>query len=115
MKNTENLYFPFFYNYYDITSCMSDEEFGRLIRIVTLNLRGEETEVPRELLIAYNFIYDDAMRMFKLKNSASRKRQSAEAEKREKQKDREKEKERYGDFDAELAFKNALIRTYGKE
>ena len=107
MKNIENLYFPFFYNYYDITRCMSDEDFGRLIRIVTLNLRGEETEVPKELLIAYNFIYDDAMRMFKLKNSASRKRQAAVVDK--------KETERYGDFDAESAFKKALIRTYGKE
>jgi len=108
MDNRANLYFPFFYSHYDITESMSDADFGRLVRLVALNLRGDETPVPPELLIPYKFMVDDARRVFGTsipKSQIHNKRDAARPQARE--------NKRYGDFDAEAAFREALKRSYG--
>ena len=103
-ENAASLYFPFFYNYYEITESLSDEEFGRLVRIVMLSMRGDKVEIPKEFKVIYNFIVDGARRVFE---SRMQKRKKYE------QNNSKKPKERSGDFDAEAAFKKALERTYG--
>ena len=106
-ENSANLYFPFFYNYYDITESMSDEEFGRLVRIVMLSMRGDKVEIPKEFKVIYNFIVDGARRVFESRIQKRKKYEQSKAQ-------ISKPKERCGDFDAEAAFKKALERTYGE-
>ena len=96
-ENSRKLFFPFFYNYYEITESMSDAELGRLVRIVALNLRGDKVEVPREFQVIYNFIVDDANRIFNRRCSGK------------------SGKRRLADFDTEEVFHRALERSYGKE
>ena len=102
----ENLYFPLFYKYYDITASMSDEDFGKLVRLVLLNMRGDRTEIPDNLLIAYNFIIDAANRVF------AKRGRTPGADGHKKQASKSAPPPKYSNFDPEEAFKNALERNW---
>ena len=107
MTEETKVFFPLFYNTLELTSSLSNEEFGVLIREL-LNSRGSRdysTSLPTNLIVPYKFMLDNAIRIFNLaytKRAPQGKKGSTK-----------KESERQGDFDAEEAFQKALMRSYG--
>ena len=66
MNEEKRLFIPIFYSAREITSTLSNEEFGKIIRAL-LASGGKKDYVPNlapHLLIAYNFMLDSAIRVF---------------------------------------------------
>jgi len=107
MNEEKKLFIPVFYSALEITSTLSDEEFGKIVRAL-LASRGRKDYVPRlasHLAIAYNFMLDSAIRVFGNSYGASQKSRTRSSSKRE----LTPEEEEY----AEEAFRRALERSYG--
>ena len=123
------LYLPVFFNWYEITKELSDEDFGILIRALLKDFSRGETdgrgneitdcgkEVGKHLRIVYKFMKDGASRTIE----SHRKAQEARREggyrrwgksEKEEQKEPPKPKTRYGDFNPEEAFERALARGF---
>ena len=112
MTNENKIFLPVFYNSLDLTENLSDEEFGILLRelLRSRGERGYSANLPRHLKLAYNFMLDNAIRIFnggvKLRMEKAVKfapRKNGGSEQRERS------------FDVDDAFKKALARTYGQK
>lgn len=98
----KTLYFPLFYETVDSAEPLSDEVFGRIIRIASKRIRGESAgeELTPELLTFCNTIVNTAHRIFT--------------------EGRSKRNQNYGkEYDSEAmrradeGFEKALARSYG--
>ena len=109
MSEINKIFFPLFYNSLQITESLSDEEFGRLVREL-LKSEGRK-EYPANLtpniILAYHFMLDDAIRIFSLSFTRGARNRSSFA-------DKKNDKTRLGDFDTEDSFQKALTRSYGE-
>ena len=73
MSDENKLFLPLFYNTLEITGSLDDAEFGLLVRAL-LKSRGSKgylPNLPKHLLLAYNFMLDEAMRVFSLYSTRS--------------------------------------------
>ena len=107
MTDEKNLFIPLFYSVRETTASLTDSEFGLLIREL-LTSRGRKDYVPHlpmNLVIAYNFMLDSAIRVFG--NSYG----SQERSRGRKSAQRELTKEE-ADY-AEEMFLRAVERSYG--
>ena len=106
MSDEKNLFIPLFYSVRETTASLTDSEFGLLIREL-LTSRGRKDYVPHlptNLVIAYNFMLDSAIRVFGNSYGAHEKTRSRKNAPRE----LTPEEESY----AEEAFQRALERSY---
>lgn len=69
MSDERRLFIPLFYNTLEITECLTDGEFGALIRELLRSggKREYKPKLPTGLTVAYNFMLDNAQRIFSLK------------------------------------------------
>lgn len=111
MVDFDRGYFPFFFNWVDMTRMLSDGELGLLVRAMCEHFRdGTERELPREIMTAYLFMVDGARRAVEHQKSASaRAKENASARWK-----KEPPKNEYINFDVDEAFSRALERSYGK-
>ena len=110
MTNENKIFLPVFYSYLDLTESLSNEEFGLLLRelLRSHGEKGYSAELPASLRLAYNFMLDNAIRIFNSNARCS----SDKAAKTAVRKSNTSKHE--SSFDAEDAFQKALARTYGK-
>ena len=103
MTNENKLFFPLFYNTLELTKSFSDKEFGELIRELLKSEGRKEyaAKLGPELSIAYNFMLDNAVRLFDTYSKQKSPRKNTKAYGRE------------YNFDPEEAFEKALARSYG--
>ena len=111
MTNENKIFLPVFYNSLELTENLSDEEFGRLLRelLRSRGERGYSANLPVHLNLAYNFMLDNAIRIF----NGGVKFRTDKGAKYAPRKNGGSEPER--SFDGEDAFKKALARTYGQK
>ena len=105
----KTLYFPLFYESVENAEPLSDESFGKIIRIACKRIQGERIseELAPELLAFCNTIVSSAERVF-LGSGAQNNQKSWSNKKSERELSRE-ELER-----ADKGFQKALLRTYGE-
>ncbi len=108
MCEEKNLFMPIFYSALEITSALSDGEFGQIIRelLASGGKKDYVPNLPSALAIAYKFMLESAIRVFG--NSYS----SAGKSSKQKYSRRELSPEE-ADY-AEEVFKRALERSSGK-
>ena len=111
MQKTNDLYMPVFYSYLEATKSLSNEEFGKIVRMLLAKLGSEKDAVVSELSdagkIAYAFMLDGATRIIGRganKSDATYKATSVSPTPK-----------RQGNFDPRAAFEKALERSYGKK
>ena len=107
MSDEKNLFIPLFYSVRETTASLTDSEFGLLIREL-LTSRGRKDYVPHlptNLVIAYNFMLDSAIRVFGNSYGSQEKYQKPRGSRRE----LSQEEAEY----TEEAFRRALERSYG--
>ena len=107
MSEEKNLFIPIFYSARETTASLDDSEFGQLVREL-LASRGRKDYVPHlspNLVIAYNFMLDSAIRVFGNSYGSSQRSYTRKDSKRE----LTPEEEKY----VEETFKLALERSYG--
>ena len=109
MTNENKIFLPVFYSSLELTENLSDEEFGKLLRelLRSRGERGYSANLPMHLNLAYNFMLDNAIRIF----NCGLKRPFDKGGKYTPRKSGTGELER--SFDGEDAFQKALARTYG--
>jgi len=111
MADFDKGYMPFFFNWVEITSLLSDEDFGRVVRALCEHFRdGRSPEgIPLHLQMAYAFMLDSAERAVAYQKRVSeRNKQNAAARWK-----KEEKKPQFCNFDVNEAFKRALERSYG--
>ena len=106
MSKENKLFLPLFYSALEITGSLDDAEFGRLIRELLRSGGNREytPKLPRNLVIAYNFMLEDARRIFNL----------GYTEKEQYKKSSYGKKHYVTDTDADEVFEKALARTCEK-
>lgn len=107
MSDEKNLFIPIFYSARETTASLDDEEFGQLIREL-LASRGRKDYVPHlsaNLVIAYNFMLDSAIRVFGNSYGSQEKARG----KKHSQRELSPEEEAY----VEETFRRAVERNYG--
>ena len=107
MSEEKNLFIPIFYSARETTASLNDSEFGQLVREL-LASRGRKDYVPHlspNLVIAYNFMLDSAIRVFGNSYGSQERARSRKSAQRE----LTKEEEDY----AEEMFLRAVERSYG--
>ena len=114
MADFDKGYMPFFFNWVEITSLLSDEDFGKVVRALCEHFKdGKSPEgIPLHLQMTYAFMLDGAERAVAYQKRVSeRNKQNAAARWNKEEK---KKKPDFYNFDPEDAFKRALERSYGK-
>ena len=106
MSEEKKLFLPLFYNTLEFTESLTNEEFGRLVR--ELLRSGGSTDykptLPQGLIIAYNFMLDNAIKIFNLNFNRPMRNLTKQAS----------EKKNTGglhSIDADAAFEKALSRS----
>lgn len=112
MVDFDKGYLPFFFNWVDLTSALTDEDFGRVVRALVENFRdGTDPEnLPMHLHMAYVFMLDGAKRAVEHQRSTSSKRRE-NANNRWNKPERKPE---HLDFDVDAAVQRALDRSYSQ-
>lgn len=79
MSEYKELYLPLFYNWYELTEELTNEEFGELIRTLLLNARENKSaeNLKGASKMAYNFMLDAAKRTNRNQEQLSEKRREA--------------------------------------
>lgn len=109
MSEEKNLFIPIFYSARETTASLDDSEFGQLVREL-LASRGRKDYVPHlspNLVIAYNFMLDSAIRVFS--NSYGSSQQRGTGTYKSSRRELTPEEADY----AEEIFKRAVERNYG--
>ena len=113
MVDFDKGYFPFFFNWVDLTSSLTNGDFGRVVRALCEHFRdGKDPEnMPLHLMMAYSFMLDGAERaVAHQKRASERGRENASSRWK-----KEEKKPQHCDFNINSAWGRALERSYGKE
>ena len=109
-----NLYMPIFYNSLELASALSDEEFGRVVRLLLsrlgYNKEGDLNSLSLTERMAYGFMLDGAMRIIGREKPDA----SGTAATPPRSGGYKNEVRRFN-FDPSEAFQKAIERTYGKK